>query len=72
MSLNKAKLIEDLTAVFTPEQEEEESANNSLERLVNGIAAAVDAFVKSGQVSVSVTTTGIAASQTGTGTGNIT
>lgn len=72
MSLNKAKLVEDLIKVFTREQSEEVSADKSIERLVNGIASAVDVFVKSGQVNVTVSTTGSATAQTGTGTGNIT
>lgn len=72
MSLNKTKLIQDLIAVFTREQDEEESSNDSLQRLANGIATAVDVFVKSGQVNVTVATTGSATAQTGTGTGNIT
>ncbi|MES2238854.1 MAG: hypothetical protein V4497_01215 [Bacteroidota bacterium] len=72
MSLNKAKLIDDLRAVLTNEQTEEVDANESLDRIVKGIATAVDVFVKSGTVSVTVATTGTATSHTGTGTGKIT
>jgi hypothetical protein len=72
MSLNKSQLVNALIAVFTNEQTEETDANNSVDRIANGIANAVDAFVKSGQVNVTVSTTGTAAAQTGTGTGTIT
>lgn len=71
MSLNKAALKMALIALFTAEQEEEENASQSIERLATGFANAFEAFVKSGQVNVNVTTTGTATSQTGTGTGNI-
>ncbi|MGZ9677545.1 hypothetical protein [Flavobacterium sp. GNP002] len=71
MSLNKAALKNALIELFTAEQEEEQNASQSIERLATGIANAFEAFVKSGQVSVNVTTTGTATSQTGTGTGNI-
>lgn len=71
MSLNKAALKTALIALFTAEQDEEENASQSIERLAIGIANAFEAFVKSGQVNVNVTTTGTATSQTGTGTGNI-
>lgn len=72
MSLNKAALKDTLVSLFTNEQSEEESPAQSVERLATGIANAVDAFVKSGQVNVTVATTGSATAQSGTGTGNIT
>lgn len=72
MSLDKTALKNSLIALFTAEQDEEESATQSIERLAAGISNAMDAFVKSGQVSVTVTTTGTATNHTGSGTGNIT
>tara|TARA_R110000868_G_scaffold52171_6_gene165045 strand:+ start:29384 stop:29602 length:219 start_codon:yes stop_codon:yes gene_type:complete len=72
MSLNKANLKTALIALFTAEQDEEENANQSIERLATGISDAVEAFVKSGTVNVNVTTTGTATNHTGGGTGNIT
>lgn len=72
MALNKAALkqaikglLEDLsTKVDNPEQSREDFA----ERL----STAIDTFVKTGTVNVTVATTGTAAAQTGTGTGGIT
>ena len=72
MSLNKTALKNAIVALFTAEQDEEENATQSIARLSQGIADAVDDFVKSGTVNVNVTTTGTATSHTGTGTGNIT
>lgn len=72
MSLNKVALKEALIALFENEQNEEDDASQSLQRLSAGIADAVDAFVKSGTVNVTVATTGTATNQTGTGTGNVT
>ncbi|MNF85671.1 hypothetical protein D3C85_112870 [compost metagenome] len=72
MSLNKAALKTALIDLFTHEQKEEENAAQSIERLATGIANAFDAFVKTGQVNVTVTTTGTATNHTGSGTGNIT
>ena len=71
MSLNKTNLKTALINLFTAEQGEETDANASVERLSQGIADAVDAFVKSGTVNVTVTTTGTASSHTGTGTGTV-
>lgn len=71
MSLNKTNLKSALINLFTAEQDEETDANASVERLAQGIADAVDAFVKSGTVNVTVTTTGSATAQAGTGTGTI-
>jgi PKD repeat protein len=72
MSLNKPGLVAALIEVFTNEQSEETNANASVTRLANGIANAIETFVKSGRVNVNVTTTGSVSAQTGTGTGNIT
>ena len=71
MSLNKTNLKTALINLFTAEQDEETDANASVERLSQGIADAVDVFVKSGTVNVTVTTTGTASSHTGTGTGTV-
>ncbi len=71
MSLNKTNLKTALMNLLTAEQNEETDANASVERLAQGIANAVDAFVKSGTVNVIVTTTGTATAQAGTGTGTI-
>jgi hypothetical protein len=72
MSLNKADLKTALIHLLTAEQNEEESPAQSIERLATGISNAFDAFVKSGEVKVTVTTTGTATNHTGSGTGNIT
>lgn len=72
MSLNTENFRTDLLAVFRNEQTEETDYNASLNRIVNGIVAATEAFIKTGTVQVNVNTTGTAAAQTGTGTGNIT
>ncbi len=72
MSLNKAALKDAIVALLTAEQDEEESATDSINRIAQGMADAMDAFVKSGTVSVNVSTTGTATSHTGTGTGSVT
>lgn len=72
MSLNKAQLQQDLVDLFTNEQSEEVNATISVNRLAAAMATAIENYVKSGTVNVTVNTTGTAAAQTGTGTGNIT
>ena len=72
MSLNKAALKDAIVALLTAEQDEEESATDSINRIAQSMADAMDAFVKSGTVSVNVSTTGTATSHTGTGTGSVT
>lgn len=72
MSLNTSQLVNALITVFTNEQTEETDPNASVQRLANGIANAVEDFVKSGDVKVTVTTTGSATAQSGTGTGKVT
>lgn len=72
MSLNKAALKDAIVALLTAEQDEEESATDSINRIAQGMADAMDDFVKSGTVNVNVSTTGTATSHTGTGTGSVT
>jgi hypothetical protein len=72
MSLNKSALETTLIAVLTKEQSEEKDAKASVKRIAKGFADAFDIFVKSGQVNVTVATTGSAAAQSGSGTGTIT
>lgn len=74
MSLNTGKpiLINDLLEIFTSEAAATENPAESRQRIAQKLADAIDKFVRTGQVNVTVATTGTAAAQTGTGTGNIT
>lgn len=69
MSLNKAALKEAIESLLTEMLEKEE---NSISEFADRLSTAIDVFVKSGEVTVNVTTTGSATTQTGTGTGTIT
>ncbi|AKK74434.1 hypothetical protein OK18_19070 [Chryseobacterium gallinarum] len=74
MSLNTGKpiLLNDLLEIFTSEASATEKPEESRQRIANKLADAIDKFVRSGEVKVTVATTGTATAQTGTGTGNIT
>lgn len=54
------------------EKEQKKVIQDSLESLASGLASAIEVFVKSGQVTTEVKTTGSATTQAGTGTGKIT
>jgi len=69
MGLNKAALKTTIVTLLTDMLTKEE---NSIEEFATRLSDAIDAFVKTGAVSVNVTTTGNATNHTGTGTGSIT
>lgn len=73
MSLTNGKtvLISDLLEIFTSESKATEKPEESRQRMAENLAAAIDKFVRSGEVNVNVKTTGTATAQTGTGTGKI-
>ncbi|WP_102980113.1 hypothetical protein [Chryseobacterium scophthalmum] len=73
MSLETGKPIlkQDILQIFEMEAQANESPEQSRERIAEKLTNAVYKFVKSGAVKVTVATTGTAAAQTGTGTGNI-
>lgn len=68
MGLNKSGLKTTIIALLTEMLAKEE---NSIEEFATRLSDAVDVFVKSGTVTVAVTTTGNATTQSGTGTGTI-
>ena len=68
MGLNKAGLKEAIKAILTDMLIKEE---NSIEEFATRLSDGIDVYVKSGTVSVNVTTTGTATNQTGTGIGTI-
>ena len=73
MSLETGKPIlkQDILQIFEMEAQANESPEQSRERIAEKLTNPVYKFVKSGAVKVTVATTGTAAAQTGTGTGNI-
>ena len=68
MALNKSALKTEIASLLTEMLAKEE---NSIEEFATRLSDAVDAFVKTGVVSVNVATKGTATAQTGTGTGTI-
>ena len=68
MALNKSALKTEIASLLTEMLAKEE---NSIEEFATRLSDAVDAFVKTGVVSVTVATKGTATAQTGTGTGTI-
>lgn len=74
MSLDTGKptLIADLLDMFNSEAAATENPTESRERIAQKLADAIEKFIKTGLVKVTVATTGTATAQTGTGTGNIT
>ncbi len=73
MPLNKAALAEKIAAALTVDQN---NPTHSAQEVASDLADAIEAFVKSGDVTgvstsvtVTVQTTGSATAQTGTGTG---
>lgn len=71
LEIGKPILENDLLKIFTNESKETEKPEESRQRIAKEMAEAVYKFVKSGEVNVTVTTSGTASSQTGTGTGII-
>lgn len=72
MPLNKTALAQSILKLMTQTRKETEIDDS---KFANGLADAIDAFVKTGEVQpgITVSTTGTAAAQTGatTGTGKI-
>ena len=68
MGLNKAGLKEAIKAILTDMLTKEE---NSIDEFATRLSDGIDVYIKSGTVSVNVTTTGTATNQTGTGSGTI-
>lgn len=69
MALDKVGLKTTITTLLTEMLEKEE---NSINEFAERLSTAIDVFVRSGTITVSVTTTGSATAQSGGGTGNIT
>lgn len=70
--MNKAELKQAIVSLLEDMSERVDDAAAAREQFATVLSNAVDAFVKSGQVNVTVKTTGTASAQTGTGTGSIT
>ncbi|KFF26805.1 hypothetical protein [Chryseobacterium vrystaatense] len=71
LSTGEPVLISDLISIMEDETAEKDDAGASRTRIAQAMAKAIRKFVEAGQVKVIVNTTGTAAAQTGTGTGNI-
>lgn len=71
LEIGKPVLESDLLKIFTNESKETEKPEESRKRIAKEMAEAVYKFVKSGEVNVTVTTSGTASAQTGTGKGII-
>ncbi|WP_017498031.1 hypothetical protein [Flavobacterium sp. WG21] len=72
MALNKSQLEQTIKSLLIEENKKTDNSSTSINNIANRLAFAIDTFVKSGTVTTTVTTTGSALSQTGTGTGYIT
>lgn len=70
MALVKPTLTAALTSLFT-ELATNQDGEAARQRLVSGLADAIDLYLRSATVTVAVTTAGTAAAQTGTGTGSL-
>jgi hypothetical protein len=71
MALNKSQLEQTIKSLLIEENKKTDNGSTSIDNIANRLAVAIDTFVKSGTVTTTVTTTGSALSQTGTGTGYI-
>ncbi|MDL2142859.1 hypothetical protein QQY79_10045 [Flavobacterium tructae] len=71
MALNKSQLEQTIKSLLIEENKKTDNSSTSIDNIANRLAVAIDTFVKSGTVTTTVTTTGSALSQTGTGTGYI-
>jgi len=70
MALNKSGLEGSIKALLSEEKGKIDNAT-SIDNIAAKLASAIEVFVKSGTVNTTVTTTGSAAAQTGTGVGSI-
>ncbi len=71
MALVKATLKAAIFDAFKKQQQKEKNPDDALNDIADRLSTAIDAFIKSGTVNVTVATTGTAAAQTGSGTGTI-
>ncbi|MCU7615669.1 hypothetical protein NZ698_00545 [Chryseobacterium sp. PBS4-4] len=71
LAAGKPILKQTILQIFEIEAQANESPEQSRERIAEKLTNAIYDFVKTGMVKVTVATTGTAAAQTGTGTGNI-
>ncbi len=71
MALNKEALAKDIQKAFDDESDADVNPAEARTRIARQIADAIDKYIKAGTVSVTVSTTGPAAAQTGNGTGSI-
>jgi len=71
MALDKDALKLNILSILDSLSEREENPAQAREDFATALCNAIDAFVKTGDVSVTVNTTGTATAQTGTGTGKI-
>ncbi len=72
MALDKAALKQDILDMLTDMSGRVEDPEQARFDFAEQLSTAIDAFVKTGQVNVTVNTTGTASAQTGTGTGSVT
>ncbi|OCB72091.1 hypothetical protein B0A79_12740 [Flavobacterium piscis] len=70
MALNKSGLEGSIKALLSEEKGKIDNAS-SIDNIAAKLASAIEVFVKSGTVNTTVTTTGSASAQTGTGVGSI-
>ncbi|MDR2964039.1 MAG: hypothetical protein LBU90_10475 [Bacteroidales bacterium] len=71
MALVKTSLKTAIMAAFKAQQNKTDNPEGALNDLADKLATAIDTYIKSGTVNVTVATTGSATAQAGTGTGNI-
>ena len=72
MPLNKPLLVSEILKVLKKAERNTSSKEQAQLDLANGLANAIEKYVRSGTVTTSVITAGSAVTQTGTGTGAIT
>lgn len=68
MALDKTTLKSTIEGILTDMESRDEDAKSEF---ATRLSDAIDLFVKSGTVNVTVSTTGTASAQTGTGTGSV-
>ncbi len=69
--LNKTTLAQAIQKAFDDESDTDVDPAEARQRTAQKIADAIDTYIKAGTVNVSVTTTGSATAQSGTGVGTI-
>lgn len=71
MALDKVGLKAEIKSILESLADMVEDPASARENFASALSDAIDTFVKSGTVNVTVSTTGTASAQTGTGTGNV-